>query len=89
MGEIYSVYEVMPNGDETDLNAIANNLANIVPAGVKVNKTEVVPHVFGLMKIHVELIINADDETIGSKLEDALTGIEGVGDVECISSTNI
>ena len=74
MGEIYSVYDILPDGDEADL---------------KVQKAEVVDHVFGLMKIHAEFLINADDEMIGSKLEDALTSIEGVGNIECVSSTNV
>ena len=89
MGEIYSVYDILPDGDEADLNAIASKLQDIVPAGVKVQKAEVVDHVFGLMKIHAEFLINADDEMIGSKLENALTSVEGVGNIECVSSTNV
>ncbi len=89
MGEIYSVYDVLPDGDAADLNAIAAKLQDLVPVGVKVQKAEVVDHVFGLMKIHAEFLINADDENIGSKLEDALTGIDGVGNIECVSSTNV
>ena len=89
MGEIYSVYDILPDGDEADLNAIASKLQDIVPAGVEVKKTEVREHVFGLKKVYAEFLLNADDEMIGSKLEDALSGIEGVGSIECVSSTNV
>lgn len=89
MGEIYSVYEIFPDGDTTDVAAISAKLADLVPAGVKVQKTEVREHVFGLKKVYAEFLINADDESIGSKLEDALTSIDGVGSIECVSSTNV
>lgn len=89
MAEIYSVYEVFPDGDTTDVAAIAAKLADLVPAGVNVQKTEVRDHVFGLKKVYAEFLINADDENIGSKLEDALSAIEGVGSIECVSSTNV
>lgn len=89
MGEIFSVYDILPNGDEADLKTIAAKLQDLVPAGVKVQKAEVVDHVFGLMKIHTEMIIDADDEMIGSKLEDAILGIDGIGNLECVSSTNL
>ena len=89
MSEIYSVYELFPDGGDADVAAIANSLASKVPAGVEVKKTEVREHVFGLKKVYAEFLINADDENIGSKLEDALTSIEGVGSIECVSSTNL
>ncbi len=89
MAEIYSVYDILPDGDEADLTVIAAKLQELVPEGVKVQKAEVVDHVFGLKKIHAEMIINADDEMIGSKLEDAVLSIEGIGNLECVSSTNL
>lgn len=89
MGEIFSVYDILPDGDAADLNAIAAKLQDLVPAGVKVQNAKVVDHVFGLMKITTEMIINADDEMIGSKLEDAILSIEGIGNFECVSSTNL
>ncbi|MCQ2078681.1 MAG: translation elongation factor EF-1beta [archaeon] len=89
MAEIYSVYDLLPEGDEADLNAVCAKMADLVPEGVKVQKSDVVDHVFGLMKIRVELLINADDESIGGKLEDALLSIEGIGNIECVSSTNV
>ena len=89
MSEIYSVYEVFPDGDAVDVATIEGAIAKAVPAGVEVKKTEIREHVFGLKKVYAEFLLNADDEMIGSKLEDALTGIEGVGSIECVSSTNV
>ena len=89
MSEIYSVYEVFPDGDAVDVATIEGAIAKAVPAGVEVKKTEIREHVFGLKKVYAEFLLNADDEMIGSKLEDALSGIEGVGSIECVSSTNV
>ena len=89
MAEIYSVYELFPDGDAADVATIAATVAKAVPAGVEVKKTEVREHVFGLKKVYAEFLLNADDEMIGSKLEDALTSVEGVGNIECVSSTNV
>ena len=89
MSEIYSVYEVFPDGDEVDIATIEGAIAKAVPAGVEVKKTEIREHVFGLKKVYAEFLLNADDEMIGSKLEDALSGIAGVGSIECVSSTNV
>lgn len=77
----------MPESTEIDLNKIIELLPTIVPAGVKVIETKIAPVAFGLMKINVGFLIEDSDESIGSKLEDALRNIEGIENVECVSNT--
>jgi len=87
MGQIVAGYDLMPESTEIDLNKIIELLPTIVPAGVKVIETKIAPVAFGLMKINVGFLIEDSDESIGSKLEDALRNIEGIENVECVSNT--
>lgn len=91
MPEIYAVYELFPCDTEVDLEAIAKKVPTVIPAGVKFNEpeTKIAPVAFGLMKLVVAFIIGDEDPEAGSKLEDALRGIEGIDNVECAQSTNL
>ena len=79
----------MPESTDIDLKKIVEKLPSIVPAGVKLIESKILPVAFGLMKINAGFVIDDSDETIGSKLEDALRGLAGIENVECTSSTLI
>ena len=87
MGEIYSVYDILPDGDAADLNAIVEKLPTLIPAGIKITETSINPVAFGLMKITAGFVIDDTDSEIGSKLEDALRAIPGIAEIECVAST--
>ncbi len=79
----------MPESTDIDLKKIVEKLPSIVPTGVKLIESKILPVAFGLMKINAGFVIDDSDETIGSKLEDALRGLAGIENVECTSSTLI
>lgn len=87
MGQIVAGYDLMPESTEIDLKKIVALLPSVVPAGVKVIESKILPVAFGLMKINAGFVIDDVDEAIGSKLENALRGISGIENVECTSST--
>ncbi len=89
MGQIVAGYDLMPESTEVNLDEVIAKLADVVPAGVKVTETEIKPVAFGLMKVTAGFLIDDSDEEVGSKLEDALCGIEGIENIECVSQTVI
>jgi elongation factor 1-beta len=91
MGQIVAQYDIMPESTDVDLDAVIKKLPTILPAGVKLmeSDTKILPVAFGLMKVNAGFVIDDSDEMAGSKLEDALRNIEGIENVECVSSTNL
>jgi len=87
MGQIVAAYDLMPESTDVDLESIVGTIANVVPKGVKVLESSILPVAFGLKKINVGFSIDDTDETIGGDLEKALSSIPGIENVECISST--
>lgn len=89
MGQIYAQYELMPGDTEVDLDAIVAKLPSLCPAGVKYNEpdTKIEPVAFGLKKIVAAFIIDDSDDSVGGKLEEALRGVDGIENVECVNST--
>ncbi len=87
MGQIVAGYDLMPESTEVDLENVISKLPGVVPEGVKVIETQILPVAFGLMKVNAGFVIDDTDESIGSKLEEALHNIEGIENVECVSNT--
>lgn len=87
MGQIVAEYDLMPASTEIDLKKVIAALPDKMPKGVRIIEHKIVPVAFGLMKVKVGLVIDDSDESIGSKVEDALRSIEGIDNVECVSNT--
>ena len=83
MGEVAIIYRVMPDGPETDLENLKQNIANIIPEHAKLNKIDEKPVAFGLKALEVQIIL--DDRKGGAEeLELALNQIENVQRVEAV-----
>ncbi|MDR0523322.1 MAG: translation elongation factor EF-1beta [Candidatus Methanoplasma sp.] len=87
MGRIIAAYDLMPESTDVDLESIASSLGGLIPAGVKLIEAKILPVAFGLMKINAGFDIDDSDEGIGGDLEKALSSIDGIENVECVSST--
>jgi len=87
MGQIVASYDLMPESTEINLDGVVAAIPKIVPNGVKVLETKIAPVAFGLKKVVVGFVIDDTDESIGGLLEKALGSIQGIENVECISST--
>ena len=88
MGQIVSTYDLMPESTEVDLNAVIDSISKVVPEGVKLLETKILPVAFGLMKVNAGFVIDDSKDTIGGDLEAALSSIPGIQGVECITTTN-
>ena len=73
----------MPDGPETDLNELKENITKIIPEKAKLNKIEEKPIAFGLKALEVQIILN-DREGGAEELEAALGQIKNVQSVETV-----
>ena len=88
MGQIVSSYDILPESTDIDLNTVIETIPKVLPEGVKLLETKIQPVACGLMKVNAGFAIDDSIETIGTDLENALTSIPGIQNVECVSSTN-
>ncbi len=87
MGQIVAGYDLMPESTDINLEAIIEKLPTVLPEGVQLLETKIEPVAFGLMKINAGFLIDDSDEEAGSKLENSLHSIDGIENIECVSST--
>jgi len=81
MGTVAATYSLMPEDTDFDFQSLIGKLSQIVPANVKVAKTEVVPMAFGLKKL-VAVFVMEDASGSVDQLEEALRAIPGIQNVE-------
>ncbi|MGV9169590.1 MAG: elongation factor 1-beta, partial [Promethearchaeia archaeon] len=72
---------IMPEGVDVDLDKLLDKIKNSIPKGTDARATEVVPVAFGLKAIRMNV---AREESMGGTddIEEAITNLEGVGQVE-------
>lgn len=87
MGQIASTYDLMPESTEVDLQGVIAKLKEVLPAGVELKETSIKPVAFGLEKVVAFMVIDDSDESIGSKVEEAMSGIPGISEIACVDST--
>ncbi len=87
MGQIAAAYDLMPESTEVDLDNVISKLSGVLPAGVQLLETKILPVAFGLMKVNAGFLIDDTDEEVGGKLEQALQSIEGIENIECVANT--
>ena len=89
MGQIVAGYDLMPESTDINLDAVIEQLPNVLPAGVELiqDDVKIAPVAFGLMKVCAGFLIDDSNEEAGSQLEAALRSIPGIENVECVSST--
>lgn len=81
MGQVAAVHDLMPDSTDLDLEALSKSIASIVPEGVKVVRTEILPLAFGLCMLEVTTIM-LDSGGLIEKLEDIYRSVEGIQNVE-------
>ncbi len=74
---VAATIKVMPEGPETDLEALKANLKASMPAGSEINKITEEPIGFGIKAIMVIALVN-DDEGGTDPIEEAFSKVEGV-----------
>ena len=81
MGTVAATYSLMPEDTDFDFQSLIGQLSQIVPANVKVAKTEVVPMAFGLKKLEAVFVMEDASGSV-DQLEEALRAVPGIQNVE-------
>ncbi|MBD3405907.1 MAG: elongation factor 1-beta [Candidatus Lokiarchaeota archaeon] len=81
MARVIITMKVMPEDVDVDLNALTDQIKEVVPDGTDVRASEIVPVAFGLKAL--KLRIGRDEAMGGTEdIENAISSIEGVAQVE-------
>ncbi|CAI8225609.1 MAG: elongation factor 1-beta [Candidatus Thermoplasmatota archaeon] len=84
MGEVAVQYKVMPDPDvEVAIDDLVTSLENIDNEVGKIHNVEKKPLAFGLMYVELHAVIE-DAEGLVDKFEEAMSSIEGVGEIEVL-----
>jgi elongation factor 1-beta len=81
MARVVMTLRVMPDGVEVDLDDLLEKIKGVIPEGTDLGATETQPVAFGLKALRMNL---SRDESLGGTddIEEAISGVEGVSQVE-------
>ncbi len=88
MAEVLAQIKIMPEGVETDLAELKNEVIKNCPPGVKIGAVRVKPIAFGLNALLVNVILK-DAEGGTESVERAFAKIKGVESVEVVGVTRL
>jgi len=74
---------IMPEGVDTDLEAVKKNIENLVSEKAKIHSMDVKPIAFGLKSLEANLLFN-DKQGGFEDIEEKIKKIKGVREVETI-----
>lgn len=88
MAEVLAQIKIMPEGVETDLLELKNEVIKNCPPRVKIGAVKIKPIAFGLRALLVNVILE-DAEGGTESVEQAFGKIKGVESVEVVGVTRI
>ncbi|MFQ6055028.1 MAG: elongation factor 1-beta [Methanosarcinales archaeon] len=83
MGEVAAKIKIMPESIETDLNALKEELKEILPENAKLHGFREEPIAFGL-KALIAVVLVDDAEGGTEKVEQSFSKINGVSSVQVV-----
>lgn len=81
MGEVFLKYRIMPDGPETDLDALQGAIKDALPEFASMQKAEAKPFAFGMKAIEAGFVVE-DEEGNNDKVEEVLSNVKGVQGIE-------
>ena len=81
MGQVAVLFRLMPQGVETDLQAVARGVKQSLPAGVTIRGMQAKDIAYGLRALLLSVVMN-DEGGILDSIEHALSKVPGVESVE-------
>ena len=89
MGQIAAAYDLMPESTEVDLDSVINQLPGVLPEGVRLLETKILPVAVGPVKVNAMFLIDDNDKEVGTKLEQSLHSLDGIENVKRVSNTPV
>ena len=83
MGEVFLKYRIMPEGADTDLDALQQSIKDALPEFATMQNCEAKPFAFGMKALEIGFVVE-DEEGNNDKVETAVTGVASVQGVELL-----
>ncbi len=83
MGEVFLKYRIMPEGADTDLDALQQAIKDALPEFASMQNCEAVPFAFGMKALQTGFVVE-DEEGNNDKVEEILAAVEGIQGVELL-----
>ncbi len=83
MGEVFLKYRIMPEGTEVDIDALVGEIKGALPAFAQMQNAEAKPFAFGMKCLEAGFVVE-DEEGNNDKLEETVSGVNGVQSVELL-----
>jgi len=89
MADILASIKILPSDAQIDLVKLKTDIQQVVPENVKVQKFQEEPIAFGLVALIAHVTMPEKEEGVMSRLEEVLTSVTGVGEIQVIGMTRI
>ncbi len=86
MGKVAMTYRMMPESTDFNFEGLESSIKSRLPDGSEFRDSRIVPIAFGLRSYEV-MIVATDGEGVADRVENALSGIEGIQSVEAVETT--
>ncbi len=83
MGEVVATIKLLPESPDVDIKKIKEEVKVSIPEDAKLHKIEEEPIAFGLTALNIMVVVG-DVEGGTEKVEEKLSKIEGISNVEVI-----
>ena len=84
MGFVISSFRILPSEPETDLNALKEAIKKAMPEGVQTQRFSEEPIAFGLVALHVDIVMPEDASGVMDKVEEILRRVDGVSQIDAL-----
>lgn len=81
MGDVAVLLKVLPTDADLDIDSLKEKILESVKPLCEINKTEILEIGFGLKAVRIQIIV-PDEEGKIDKVEQAISSVEGVGQVD-------
>jgi len=88
MGEVAIIFEIMPEGIETDLGEMKKNIEASVNDTCQIQSAEEKPIAFGLKALVMTVVVQ-DEDGVMDMLESKIADVEGVQNAKVVTLSKL
>ena len=89
MADILASIKILPTDITVNLNQLRMEIERSVPDNVKVQEFQEEPIAFGLVALIAHVTMPEKEEGIMTRLEEKLTAVKGVGEIQVVGMTRL
>lgn len=82
MGRVVASFRILPTGTDVKLDNLKNSIKDVLPKETSAFKFEEEPIAFGLVALHAHIVMPEEVSGEMDKIEEILTKVEGVSQID-------